>query len=68
MHFDSDFENIRVFSKLFHLQPKKDELKVFNFDSDYEITFSLVNSNPEVFGLDWNIKYLVESRHLGKAS
>lgn len=40
--------------------PKKDELKMFNFDSEYEITFSLVNSNPEVFGLDWNIKFLVE--------
>ena len=37
------------------------ELKIVNFNSEYEITFSLVNEKPEVLNWNWNIEYYVES-------
>lgn len=40
-------------------QPTKDDLKVMHFDSNYEITFSLINSKPESY-LDWNINQSIE--------
>jgi len=38
------------------------ELKVVNFDSEYEVTFSLVNEKPEVLDWNWNIEHYVESK------
>lgn len=39
--------------------PTKEDLKVMHFDSDYEITFSLINSKPEAHS-DWNINHCIE--------
>jgi hypothetical protein len=37
------------------------DLKIVNFDSEYEITFSLVNEKPETLNSNWNIDQCVES-------
>ena len=36
-------------------------IKVVNFDTQYEITFSLVNEKPEVLDWNWDIEHFVES-------
>ena len=43
--------------------PTKDELKVVNFDSDYEITFSLIDSQPSS-KTNWNIEFCFESNKI----
>ncbi len=53
-------QGLKQFSSNYIPAPSK-ELKVVNFDSEYEITFSLVNEKPEVLDWNWNIEYFVES-------
>lgn len=40
--------------------PEKNDLKVINFDSEYEITFTLINELPERFKT-WNIDFCIGS-------
>jgi hypothetical protein len=56
--------NIFICFKYSIKQPQKQDLKVISFDSDYEITFSLINSKPEEIDSNWNIEYCVESMQL----
>jgi hypothetical protein len=53
-------QGLKQFSSNYMPAPSK-ELKVVNFDSEYEITFSLVNEKPEVLDWNWNSEYYVES-------
>jgi len=52
-------QGLKQFSSNYMPAPSK-ELKVVNFDSEYEVTFSLVNEKPEVLDWNWNIEHYVE--------
>lgn len=39
--------------------PSKKDIRVVNFDSEYEVTFSLLNENPEMYS-KWNIDECIE--------
>lgn len=41
--------------------PEKSDLKVINFDNEYEITFTLINELPERFKT-WNIDFCIGSK------
>jgi GPI-anchor transamidase subunit S len=47
--------NDRILSK-----NKEKDSKTFNFDSHYELTFSLINSKPEKIDSNWNIEQAIE--------
>jgi hypothetical protein len=47
----------------FKLKQTKQELKVFNFDSEYEVTFTLINEIPEKLKSNWNVDYCINSKY-----
>ncbi|CAF0806895.1 unnamed protein product [Brachionus calyciflorus] len=63
LHLEKINEEYRLKLDTERRLPSKKDLKVVNFDSEYEITFSLINEIPEKYS-NWNIDECIRSYFL----
>lgn len=59
LHIEKINEEYRLKMDVERRLPSKKDIRVVNFDSEYEITFSFLNERPEIYS-KWNIDETIE--------